>query len=219
MSDDRRLFRSLAGTLAVVLENVRFREQQQRQQEAARNNSAVCQPRRTQSAAGANQSALPVRHLDGPPNDSLATRARRSNHRRSGANLSPHVAQIGERVVRLDEEVEFVAAYLRVEQASSVSGSGLCVNPERWSDSCWPCASSLVENALRHGVSCLEGVAKFGSYAPSTRPRWPSSFNNGAGFPASRYVGASMGHALRNIAERLKGYYGEMGGLSWDRRV
>jgi hypothetical protein len=32
-SDDRRLFHSLAGTLAIVLENVRFREEQHRQQE------------------------------------------------------------------------------------------------------------------------------------------------------------------------------------------
>ena len=40
--------------------------------------------------------------------------------------------------------------------------------------------------------------------------------DNGPGFPPGFTLASSSGHALRNIADRLKGYYGEMGQVCWD---
>jgi LytS/YehU family sensor histidine kinase len=41
-------------------------------------------------------------------------------------------------------------------------------------------------------------------------------FDNGPGFPPGfRLEDAGRGHGLRNVAERLRGYYGDDARLSW----
>ena len=77
MSDERSLFHSLAGTLATVLENVRFREEQHRQLE--RENSSVsssaapnlkrCGPKSIRISFSTRSMPLPA-----------STRAGRSDH-------------------------------------------------------------------------------------------------------------------------------------------
>jgi LytS/YehU family sensor histidine kinase len=79
------------------------------------------------------------------------------------------------------------------------------------------CIQPLVENALRHGVSRVEGRGEVRlSCAIDGDALTIEVSDNGPGFPRGFTLGASPGHALRNIDERLRGYYGEMGRLSWN---
>jgi len=41
-------------------------------------------------------------------------------------------------------------------------------------------------------------------------------FDNGPGFPSHFNVANVSGHGLRNVIERLKGYYGDNAELIWD---
>ncbi len=125
--------------------------------------------------------------------------------------------------VRLDEEVEFVAAYLRVEQArfGARLTIHLLVEPDAGRLVQVPAMyiQPLVENALRHGVSCFEEQPR---NQTTMRSQWRCADHRGfrqRSWVPTRFHGfaASSGHALRNIAERLKGYYGEMGKLIWGR--
>jgi hypothetical protein len=161
MPDDRRLFHSLAATLAIVLENVRFREEQHRQQEreeqlrllASRAElkalRAQINPHFLFNALNAIAGLIPSQPELADQTIEWLAQVFRYTLRRSESEW-----------VRLDEEVEFVAAYLRVEQARFGERLALEVtaNPEA---AAVPvpamCIQPLVENALRHGVSSLEG--------------------------------------------------------------
>jgi anti-sigma regulatory factor (Ser/Thr protein kinase) len=221
MSDDRRLFRSLTGTLAVVLENVRFREQQQRQQE-----------REEQLRLLASRAELKALRAQINPHFLF-------NALNAIAGLIPSQPKLADRTieglaqvfrytlrrsesewVRLDEEVEFVTAYMRVEQARFGERLAIEVSVEPDAEAIpvpAMCIQPLVENALRHGVSCLEGRGEVRlSCAVEGDALTIEVSDNGPGFPRGFTFATSSGHALRNIAERLRGYYGEMGKLSWD---
>jgi anti-sigma regulatory factor (Ser/Thr protein kinase) len=220
MSDDRRLFRSLAGTLAVVLENVRFREQQHRHQEreeqlrllASRAElkalRAQINPHFLYNALNAIAGLIPSQpELADQTIEGLA-QVFRYTLRKSESEW-----------VRLDEEVEFVAAYLRVEQArfGERLAVAVSVDPDA---SAIPvpamCIQPLVENALRHGVSQVDGRGEVRLRCNIDRDALTIEVSdNGPGFPPGFTLAASPGHALRNIDERLRGYYGEMGKLSW----
>ncbi len=221
MSGDRRLFHSLAGTLAVVLENVRFREQQRRQHE-----------REDQLRLLASRAELKALRAQINPhflfNALNAIAGLIPSHPELADQTIEWLAQVFRYTlrksesewVRLDEEVEFVAAYLRVEQARF--GERLTievsVNPEA---AAIPvpamCIQPLVENALRHGISSVEAVGEVRLSCDLDGDMLNIEVSdNGPGFPGGFTLAASSGHALRNIDERLRGYYGEMGRLSWD---
>lgn len=118
MSEDRHLFQSLAGTLAVVLENVHFREQQLRQQEredqlrllAGRAElkalRAQINPHFLFNALNAIAGLIPSQPELADQTIEWLAQVFRYTLRKSASEW-----------VRLDEEVEFVTAYLRVEQA------------------------------------------------------------------------------------------------------
>jgi signal transduction histidine kinase len=221
MSDDRRLFHSLAGTLAVVLENVRFREQQHRHQE-----------REEQLRLLASRAELKALRAQINPHFLF-------NALNAIAGLIPSQPELADQTiewlaqvfrytlrksesewVRLDEEVEFVTAYLRVEQARFGERLAIevAVDPEA---AAVPvpavCIQPLVENALRHGVSSLEGRGEVRlAVAVDGEMVKIEVSDNGPGFPRGFTLASSPGHALRNIAERLRGYYGEMGQLCWE---
>jgi Histidine kinase len=120
--------------------------------------------------------------------------------------------------VTVAEELAFVEAYLGVEQARF--GSRLRVEIE--AD---PAAAALpipavtvqpiVENAIKHGVSSMDGA-----WNVSIRARVDGGglsievADNGAGFPPGYSIGES-GHGLRNVADRLAGYYDGAARLTW----
>jgi hypothetical protein len=218
MSDDLRLLQSVARTLSVVLENVRFREQQQQQEEREQKlrwlaSRAELKALRAQinphflfnalnAIAGLIQDQP---HLADETVEQLAL-VFRYTLRKSENEW-----------VRLDEEIEFVTAYLRVEQARF--GARLQVDLE-----VDPAAAAipvpaisiqpLIENAIKHGVSAIEGPGLVGLRATlHSETLCVEVFDNGPGFATS----ALPGHGLRNVMERLQGYYGDQAHLSWDR--
>jgi LytS/YehU family sensor histidine kinase len=122
--------------------------------------------------------------------------------------------------VRLDEEMEFVAACLAVEQArfgerlsieiavppdaGAVRVPAMCVQP-------------LVENAIKHGAAQREEQGRITVSAAVRDGRVAIHVtDNGPGFPPGFVLETSGGHGLRNVAERISGYYGASGRLAWE---
>jgi signal transduction histidine kinase len=221
MTDDRRLLDSLARSLGVVLENVRFREQQARQQEREqqlrllasraelRALRAQINPHFLFNALNAVAGLLPSR-------PDLADDAIQQL-----AQVFRYTLRKSEREwARLDEEAEFAAAYLSLEQArfGERLGVELAVDPEAARVSVPAmCVQPLIENAIRHGTSMVEGKGFV-----ALRIRVAGSMasievcDDGPGFPPGFSLAASAGHGLRNVAERLKGYYGDSAKLCWE---
>jgi sensor histidine kinase YesM len=76
----------------------------------------------------------------------------------------------------------------------------------------------LIENAIKHGVSAREGRGTVGLRAALEDGRISVEvFDNGPGFPPNFSLQApGESHGLRNVAERLRGYYGDSARLSWE---
>jgi LytS/YehU family sensor histidine kinase len=216
LSDDHRLLQSLARTLSVVLENVRFREQRRQQDE-----------REQQLRLLAGRAELKALRAQINPHFLF-------NALNAIAGLIPGQPELADETVeqlaevfrytlrksekewvRLDEEVEFVTAYLRVEKArfgdrletefqvepaaGAMSIPAMTIQP-------------LVENAIKHGVSAVEGRGRVGLRV-ALEGKWLAVevTDNGPGFPA----GVTLGHGLHNVMERLNGYYGDSAQLQW----
>jgi hypothetical protein len=212
LSDDLRLLQSLARTLAVVLDNVRFREREQHLRSLA-----------TRAELRALRAQMNPHFLFNALN---AIAGLIEEQPRLADETIEHLAHVlrytlrhsENEWVRLDEEMEFVAAYLRVEQARF--GERLCVEigvDQAAASFPVPAMSiqPLVENAIKHGVSAVEGVGIVRvKVALGEKLLRVAISDNGPGFPSDFSIG-SNGHGLRNIAERIAGYYGDCARLSW----
>jgi signal transduction histidine kinase len=214
MVGDRRLFQSLTATLAVVLENVRFREREEQLRLLASRAElkalrAQINPHFLFNALNAIAGLIPSQ-----PELADETVERLAHVFRYTLRKSEN------EWVRLDEEVEFVTAYLRVEQARF--GARLAVDiavDDRVAGVLVPsmCLQPLVENALKHGVAQVEGRGEIRVVCAVAEVGLTITVcDNGPGFPFGFTLSGSQGHALRNIADRLRGYYGEMGRLTWE---
>jgi signal transduction histidine kinase len=123
--------------------------------------------------------------------------------------------------VRLGEELNFVEAYLAVEQARFQDR--LKITIERGSTAEEQQIPSmvvqpLVENAIKHGVAQrLDGAeirVGVSSANGTVRVRVEDS---GPGFPAGFQLdGEGAGHGLRNIAARLDGHFAGKATLQWE---
>ncbi len=216
LSDDRRTLLSLARTLSVVLENVRFRQEQERLKLLASRSElkalrAQINPHFLFNALNAIAGLIPTQPRAAEETVEQLSEIFRYTLRKSDKEW-----------VRLDEEVEFVMSCLRVERArfgerlrvrvevdtalGAVPVPAMCIQP-------------LVENAIKHGASMAEegGEVRL-RVAPDGGSLRIEVWNNGPGFPPGFTAnGDSAGYGLRNIAERLKGYYGAAASLAWDR--
>ncbi|MBZ5581468.1 MAG: histidine kinase [Acidobacteriia bacterium] len=222
LSDDVRLLHSLVRTLDVVLENVRLR-QQRREEEIQRQELRLL-------ASRAELKALRAQINPHFLFNALNAIAGLIQERPQLADETiEHLAQVFRYTlrksdaewVRLEEEVEFIAAYLRVEQArfgerlrvefdvdpaaGGVPIPAMSIQP-------------LIENAIRHGASAVEGCG-----VVRLRARLAGGaleievFDNGPGFPAGFDLERCPdGHGLRNVMRRLRGYYGEAAELQWE---
>ena len=224
LSDDRRLLQSLAGALAVVLENVRFREKLRRQEE-----------REQQLRWLASRAELKALRAQINPHflfNSLSVIAGLVHYQPEKADEAiEQLAQVFRYTLRksehewapLGEEVDFVTAYLRIEQARF----GERLHVEFDVD---PAAASLpipamsiqplIENAVKHGISAVEGPGKVGLRAELYEGQLRLEVcDSGPGFPPDFSLeNGSEGHGLRNVMERLRGYYGDAARLSWESR-
>ena len=219
MSDDHRLLRSLARTLAVVLQNVRLMERQQQQEERERQlrllaSRAELKALRAQINPHFLFNALNA--IAGLIHDD--PRLADETVERLAQVFRYALSKSQNEWVRLGEELEFVEAYLSVEQARF--GRRLRVELEIDPSVLGipvPAVSiqPLVENAIKHGVSAVEGAGVVGVRAAVDRERLRVEvFDNGPGFPPGYSIGEG-GHGLRNIADRLAGYYGDSARLWW----
>jgi LytS/YehU family sensor histidine kinase len=75
----------------------------------------------------------------------------------------------------------------------------------------------LVENAIKHGTSQITGIGQIAiDIVLSAAGLRISVSDNGPGFPSGfTLTGSGAGHGLRNVADRLRGYYGDGGTLQW----
>ncbi len=134
----------------------------------------------------------------------------------------------------LDDELEFVRAYLEVERARF--GSRLRVEVRltdevRGARVPTMMVQTLVENAVKHGVARMRGPAsvEVGTRREDERLVITVS-DSGPGFdaePAGQKAGRSVGHGegrpkpggygLANVRQRLEGYFGEAASLTIER--
>jgi signal transduction histidine kinase len=224
LSDDRRLVQSLARTLGVVLENTRFREQRQRHEE-----------REQELRWLASRAELKALRAQINPHFLF-------NALNAIAGLIPDQPRLAEQTVerlaevfrytlrksekewvRLDEEIEFVTAYLEVEQARfgdrlrvefDIAANAAAVQVPAMS------VQPIVENAIKHGASEREtgGTVGIRASLENGDTLCVEVFDNGPGFPAGfRLERAGGSHGLRNVRDRMHGYYGDAARLWWER--
>lgn len=125
----------------------------------------------------------------------------------------------------LDDELEFVRSYLEVERARF--GERLQVDIQiapdvRGARVPTMMVQTLVENAVKHGLSELTGPAVVGVHGTREGERVVIAVtDNGEGFTeraTRRTTGTrSGGYGLANIRQRLSGYFGDAAGLTIDR--
>jgi len=216
LSDDLRLLQSLAGALEVVRENVRFRVNEQQLRLLA-----------TRAELKALRAQINPHFLF----NSLSVIAGLIQYQPELADETiEQLAQVFRYTLRksenewapLAEEVEFAAAYLRVEQARfggrlhtefSVAPDAARVAVPAM------CVQTLIENAVKHGVAAVPGPGRVSLCASVAEGELRIEVaDSGPGFPTNFTLnGNGEGHGLRNVAERLRGYYGDAARLAWDR--
>jgi len=225
LSDDRRLLESLAHALAAILETVRLRDERRRQEERERElrwlaERAELKALRAQINPHFLFNTLSViaglLHYQPELADETIERLAqifRYTLRRSASEWVP-----------LGEEVEFVTAYLGIEQARFGDRLRLEFDVDPGVAHFQIPAMSiqpLIENAIKHGISAAEGAGSVGlrvAEQPGGALLVEVS-DSGPGFPPGFSLessGDGHGHGMRNVAERLRGYYGDRAQLFWE---
>ncbi len=215
MSDDVRLLDSLARTLDVVLENLRLRQRRQELQLLASRAElkalrAQINPHFLFNALNAIAGLIQERPQLADETIERLAQVFRYTLRKSDAEWA-----------RLEEEVEFIEASLQVEKARFGERLRVEFDVDPAAGAALIPAMSiqpLIENAIRHGVSAVEGggvvrlrAGLAGGYLEI------EVFDNGPGFPPGFDLEqCEDGHGLRNVMRRLIGYYGEAAELRWE---
>ena len=223
-SEDRSLLGSLADVFAYMFENTRLQVREQAQARRAKELSlqasrsdlkalrAQINPHFLFNALNAIAGLI---HKDPGRADRTVEQLAevfRYTLRRSEREWAP-----------LEDEIEFVRAYLDVEQARF----GRRLECRVTLDTAVTAAAvptmmvqTLVENAVKHGVAAVRGVGQVlvDAYPDDDGLRIRVA-DNGPGFgdrtPAVDAGGSSYG--LKNIRERLRGYYGDRAALTLER--
>jgi signal transduction histidine kinase len=222
LSEDLVLLRSLTETFSVMLDNLRLRaskyEHERREQELR---------------LLASRSELKALRAEINPHflfNALSVIA--GLIRRAPDRAETTVEQLAEvfrytlrrsdrEWVRLEEELDFVRAYLDVEQARYGSRLRVRMEVEDRAKAVWVPAmvvQVLVENAIQHGIAPVRGPGAVEIRASLSEARLLLEvLDTGAGFPSEwpGIGGSQSGYGLRNIQERLSGYFGDEAGLKF----
>lgn len=224
LSDDLRLQQSLERTLGVVRENVRFRESQRRQEEQEQMLRLLA----SRAELKALRAQINPHFLFNALNSIAGLIRDRPDLADETLEQLAHVFRYTLRRseqewVTLGEELDFVTAYLSVEQARF--GERLHVRLEvdeeaRRVQVPAMLVQPLVENAIRHGVAEREEAGHIALRVFRAGDKWEIEVaNNGPGFPKEFGLeGGHNGHGLKNVAARLSGYYSGEAGLAWNQR-
>jgi anti-sigma regulatory factor (Ser/Thr protein kinase) len=224
LSEDLTLLRSLAGTFSFMLDNLRLRarkgEQERREQELR---------------LLASRSELKALRAEVNPHFLFnALSAITGLIRREPERAETTVEQLAEvfrytlrrsekEWVLLDEELDFVSAYLDVEHARYGSRLQVRIEVDTPARSTWVPAmilQVLVENAIQHGIAAVRGPG-----AVEIRGRLDGEqlalqvLDTGPGFAEGKPGNGSSGsgYGLRNIQERLAGYFADRASLRFGR--
>lgn len=218
LSQDMTLLASLTDGLAFLLENLRLREkrleQEQREQELRFNAS--------RAELKALRAQVNPHFLFNALNTIAGLIPRRPERAEETieelAEVFRHTLRRSEREwVGLDEELEALRAYLHIEEARFGEGQ-FRFQIECDSDPAEiripsMIIATLVENAVKHGVGSLTdsatGIVDVRVHASQSRLRIEVR-DNGPGFQKSAARNKrGEGYGLRNVADRLKGYFGD----------
>jgi anti-sigma regulatory factor (Ser/Thr protein kinase) len=227
-SEDVALLSSLAGVFASVLENIRL--QQRRQEQDQRAADLMLQAERSRLTA--------LRARIDPHFLFNALNTIAGLIHRDPARADRAVEQLAEvfryalrrsdsEWVALEDELEFARAYLEVQQARFGDRLQFDVSAEgdEVKDLKVPVMmiQTLVENAVKHGVSGVRGPG-----VVQVRARWLDGrlridiADSGPGFAGSLETATGpeerdAGYGLTNVRERLAGYFGGQALLRIDR--
>lgn len=227
LSEDVSLLRSLSGVFNYMLENVRLQrrrqEQDQLEQELRLQTSrselkalrAQINPHFLFNALNAIASLI---HTDPTRADAAVEQLAevfRYTLRRSEQEWAP-----------LDQELAFARAYLDVEQARF--GKRLSFTIEASASTARAQVPSmllhtLVENAVKHGISQMRGAGRIEIYARGESDTLVLDVRDNGPFDSLALTqdrpvaGASENFGLRSIHDRLRGHFGERASLSLTR--
>lgn len=219
-SEDLALAGSLAEVFSFLFQNLRLRERQQEQERLARELSFQ-----------ANQSELKALRAQINPHflfnalNAIAGLIHK-NPLRADKTVE-RLADVFRYTLRrsenewtlLEEEMEFVRAYLEVEQARFGKRLQFRIHTTEEIRSIripTMTIQTLVENAVKHGVSSVRGpgIIEISAVKEGAGVRIDVA-DNGPGFPLEDPLSDSSpgrkatGYGLKNIVQRLEGYYGE----------
>jgi signal transduction histidine kinase len=229
LSEDLALLSSLGDLFHALLENLRLQQRQHEQEQRAQ-----------ELSLHASRSELKALRAQVNPHFLFnALNAIAGLIHRDPARADRTVEQLAE-VFRyalrspddewtvLEDELAFVQAYLDVERARF--GERLQVEiaidaAARRARIPALIVQTLVENAVKHGVTEVRGpaVVRVGARA-AAGTLLVSVTDNGPGFPdgarpQERSAGTAGGYGLANVRQRLRGYYGERAALRIGRDV
>jgi signal transduction histidine kinase len=231
LSEDMALLRSLAGVFNYMLENVRLQRRRQEQDQLA--HELRLQTSRSELKAlraqinphflfNALNAIASLIHTDPTRADAAVEQLAevfRYTLRRSEQEWAP-----------LDQELAFARAYLDVEQARfgrrltfAIDASPSAARAQVPS----MVVHTLVENAVKHGISQVRGAGRIEIHAHSDGDTLVVEVrDSGPGIEASRSkrsegpstgLGAGESFGLRSIHDRLRGHFGERASLSLTR--
>jgi two-component sensor histidine kinase len=222
-SEDLSLLGSLADVLSSVLENVRL---QQRKREQERNEQEL--------RLTASRSELKALRAQINPHFLFnALNAIAGLIHKEPSRAEETVEELAEvfrytlkrsekELVRLEEELDFVRAYLDVEKARF--GDRLLIQLDVHEDvkgEMIPTMAiqTLVENAIKHGIAAIRGAGIVEIRARRQDDQlWLEVLDNGPGpqsaRPADEPTRDGSGYGLRNLATRLRAHYGPLGSVT-----
>jgi anti-sigma regulatory factor (Ser/Thr protein kinase)/GAF domain-containing protein len=222
-SEDLSLLGSLADVFSSVLENVRL---QQRKREQERNEQEL--------RLTASRSELKALRAQINPHFLFnALNAIAGLIHKEPSRAEETVEELAEvfrytlkrsekELVRLEEELDFVRAYLDVEKARF--GDRLSIQLDVHEDvkgEMIPTMAiqTLVENAVKHGVAAIRGAGIVEIRARRKDDQlWLEVLDNGPGPSSARPTDEpardGSGYGLRNLASRLKAHYGSLGSVT-----
>jgi signal transduction histidine kinase len=225
LSEDIELLASLAETFSFLLENLRLREQHLRQEK--REHELLLETNRAELRALRAQ--VNPHFMFNALNTIAGLIPRRPERAEETieqlAEVFRHTLRRSEREwVRLHEELEAVRAYLAIEQTRFGDRLQFSVVAGEGTESVRIPAmivQTLVENAVKHGVGAIRAPGRIDVNATVSAERLQIEVrDNGPGFEESAmrsFHRSGGGHGLRNIRERLRGYFGDAARLDIGR--
>jgi len=225
LSEDVTLLLSLAGTYSFLLDNLRLREE--RSQRERREQDLLLEANRSELRALRAQ--VNPHFMFNALNTIAGLIPRRPDRAERTieqlAEVFRYTLRRSEREwVPLDEELEAVRAYLEIERTRF--GDRLEFAIRAGDDAAKVripamIVQTLVENAVKHGVGAIRAPGRIEVAVETSQNRLRIEVrDNGPGFEESALEAphpSGDGHGLRNIRERLRGYFGDAARLSVSR--